>query len=187
MSGGSSPVRPRPSEQIAIGLIQDAEAYRAAAVRVHPKRAPHRDVNLLAPAWHLLCHASELALKAYLLSGGADPSAKQGGLMHSTLRHNLVGLYRLALERGFNPPSEEFGELMDFLGPYHGAHVFRYREQGRMPLHPPFAIAETLEPVIAGIAQTVRERWSAAHGGRRGDEELAGVGLARAQPADGTA
>lgn len=185
MSGNQNQATARPPQQVAIGLIQDAEVYRAAAARVCPKRPPRRETALLAPAWHLLCHSSELALKAYLLSGGADASARKGGLMHTAVRHDLVALYALAIVRGFEPPDEEFGELMDFLGPYHGAHVFRYREPGRMPLLPPFEIAEILAPVIAGIAQTVRARWLATQAAGKTDEELARVGLARARPADG--
>lgn len=183
MSEDPQPTRRRPPEQMAIGLIRDAEAYRAAATRICPAREPFstQDANLLAPAWHLLCHAAELALKAYLLSGGADPGSKKGGLMHSAIRHNLIGLYTRALEGGLQSPNEDFGDLIEFLDPYHAAHVFRYREEGRMPYVPPSTIADILEPVIAGIAQTVRGRWTAAHGRGHDDTVLADLVLARAR------
>ena len=184
MSAAPPQARARPPQQVAIGLIRDAEAYRLAAVRVVPKRPPlypASDPHLLAPAWHLLCHASELALKAYLLSGGADQSAKKGGLMHSAIRHNLNGLYQLAVEHGFEPPDEEFGDLIEFLDPYHAAHVFRYREEGRMPYVPPAVIADILEPVIVGISQTVRQRWMALRKCQE-DPDLRDAGLARACP-----
>ena len=151
----------RAPQLIAIGMVQDAEAYRVAALRTHPEGSPHRDNNLTAPAWHLLCHSAELALKAYLLSGGADPSARKGGVTHSSIRHNLSGLFDLAIERGFKPPDEEFGDLMEWLSPYHGAHAFRYRRTGLVRLPAPFFIANVLEPVIADIARTVRARWMA--------------------------
>ena len=164
MTAGSEAPPERPPEQIAIGMIQDAEAYRVAAVRTLPRGAPLQDNHLTAPAWHLLCHAAELALKAYLLSDGVDPSARKGGITHSSVRHNLSGLYEMATDRGFRPPDAEFGELMEWLSPYHGAHAFRYRRPGRHRLPAPFFIAEILRPVISGVAQIVRARWAEAHG-----------------------
>ncbi|MCJ2043500.1 hypothetical protein MKK58_02945 [Methylobacterium sp. J-078] len=153
-------------EQIAIGLVQDAEAYRLAALRVQPRDAPIGEVDLIAPAWHLLCHSAELALKAFLLSNGADPGSKPGGLKHPALRHNLLGLYEAAVAQGFAPPDAEFGELMEWLAPYHSAHDFRYRKPGLVSLAAPFFIAEVLEPVIARVEGTVRERWRTRRGSR---------------------
>ena len=175
----------RPPEQVAVGYIKEAEAYRLAALRVHPPGTQNADVNLLAPAWHLLCHSSELALKAFLLSHGADPGGKKGGLMHIDMRHKLMRLYEAALARGFKAPDDEFRELIEWLAPYHSNHVFRYREPGRIWLASPFLIGEILEPVISDIARIVQQRWMAAHGPGQADEELRKAGLVRAIPPEG--
>jgi hypothetical protein len=184
VSDGTSSPRLRPPGQIAVGMVQDAEAYRLAAVRVHPRSSPHQDGMLLAPAWHLLCHSVELTLKAYLLSAGADPSGGKGGLKHSSIRHNLVGLHERAQSHGFKPAGDGFEQVVAFLGPYHGDHVFRYRKPGSMPLFPPHAIADILKPVIAGASRTVRERWQATLGVGQADKDLAKVGLGRAYPSN---
>lgn len=182
MTDSSKPPVERPPEQIAIGMIQDAEAYRVAAVRTLPREAPAQDNHLTAPAWHLLCHAAELALKAYLLSNGADPSARKGGITHSSIRHNLFGLYEMAIDRGFEAPDDDFGQLMEWLSPYHGAHAFRYRRPGRARLPAPFFIAEVLESVISDTARIVRIRWTEAHGDRSAIDGLRKAGLTHARP-----
>ena len=167
---------------MAISYVRHAEAYRISALRVCPEETPSSDVALIIPAWHLLCHSSELALKAYLLSGGADPSGKKGGLKHTSLRHNLIGLYDLAVDRGFTAPDGEFGGLMAGLAPFHTDHVFRYLKTGCISLATPRHIGTVLEPIILNIAKTAGARWRATRGPGQDDEDLASVGLARAQP-----
>lgn len=154
----------RPPQQIAIGVISDAEAYREAALLVEPKEEPlFVKASLVAPAWHLLCHSTELAMKAFLLSHGADPGSRPGGLLHHSLRHNLAALYERAQEKGLTT-SSEFEEILASLSPFHEAHIFRYRRPGYISLPTPYVIADALEPVIANIKGVVRQRWMESQG-----------------------
>lgn len=156
--GGRSP------QQVAIGVISDAEAYRAAALLVEPEEEPlFVKASLAAPAWHLLCHSTELAMKAFLLSHGADPGSRPGGLLHNSLRHNLAALYERAQEKGLTT-SREFEEILAELSPFHEAHIFRYRRPGYISLPTPHVIADALEPVIANIKGVVRQRWMESQG-----------------------
>lgn len=93
----------------------------------------------MAPAPFLLCHAAELALKAFLLSHGADPSGKAGGLKSFDLGHNLVALYQRAVDQGFEAPDVRLANMVDWLGAAHQAHSFRCRSLGvrSLPLPTP--------------------------------------------------
>jgi hypothetical protein len=151
----------RPPEQIVIGIIQDAEAYRKAAVMVvTANEGSHQ--RYFAPTYFLLCHSAELALKAFLTSHRVPEKE----LKDFEVRHNLRALYEIAVSHGLKVPVEEdgyseFGDLMDWLSPFHKAHAFRYRQPGYIQLPSPALMAELLEPVIADIAGIVRTRWLA--------------------------
>jgi hypothetical protein len=151
----------RPPEQIAIGIIQDAEAYRKAAVMVDTANEGSHP-RFFAPTYFLLCHSAELALKAFLTTHRMPAR----DLQKVEIRHNLRALYEAALAYGLKVPVEkdgydEFGDLMDWLSPFHKAHAFRYRQPGYVQLPSPAFMADRLEPVIADIAGIVRTRWVA--------------------------
>lgn len=166
MIAGNAPIpaAPETPETLATRLVRDAESYRLAALRVHPKDDPDAKPRLLARAWFLLCHSAELSLKAYLLCHGVANDRKTGGLKNQALRHNLSGLYAEAVAIGFAPPNDEFSNQVELLAPYHEAHAFRYRKTGWVSLSEPRHIASVLKPVIADIALTVRRRWQATQG-----------------------
>lgn len=149
---------PRPPHEMAVGYIKEAEAYHRASLLVHSSDELLSDVDLIPPALFLLCHATELALKAFLLSHGADPGAKAGGLKNPSLGHNLVGLYELAIAKGFEPPDARLGDLVDWLGPAHRSHSFRYRDLGARRLPLPVVVAEVLSSAIISIKRTVGRR-----------------------------
>lgn len=152
----------RPKEQIAIGIAQDAEAYRQAAVKVEPGADLFEiDLQMAIPAWHLLSHAAELAFKAHLISHGVAGGSKEGELKHPALRHCLLPLLELAIKHNFRPPSDAFGNIIEQLDPYHRTHFFRYRQVGRFSLPVPQAISEVLKPGIASILAEVESRWRA--------------------------
>ena len=151
----ATPPLPRPSHEMAVGFISEAEAYHRAALLVHSSPEPTPDVELMAPALFLLCHATELALKAYLLSHGADPGPKAGGLKNQALGHNLVALYELALTQGFTPPDDRIAAMVEWLGPAHQVHSFRYRELGFRSLPIPVLFAEVLASTIRSVKRTV--------------------------------
>ncbi|WP_342148164.1 hypothetical protein [Methylorubrum sp. SB2] len=113
------------------------------------------------PAWHLLSHAAELALKAYLLSHGVADGSKAGELKHPALRHCLLPLLELTIKHNFRPPSDAFGDIIEQLDPYHRTHFFRCRQIGRFSLPMPHAISEVLRPGIASILAEVENRWRA--------------------------
>lgn len=110
----------RPREQIALGIAQDAEAYRLAAVKIEPGGdILEVDLQMAIPAWHLLSHAAELAFKAYLLSHGIADGFREGELKHPALRHCLLPLLEMAIRHNFRPPSDAFGDVIEQLDPYH--------------------------------------------------------------------
>lgn len=176
----ATPPLPRPPHEMAVGYIREAEAYHRGALLVHSSPEPFPDLELMAPALFLLCHATELALKAYLLSHGADPGPKAGGLKNPALGHNLVALYELAVAQGFTPPDDRLADMVEWLGPAHQAHSFRYRELGVRSLPLPVLFGEVLSAAIGSIKRTVGTR-AVAISREREDEVLRQAGIARAQ------
>ncbi|MDP4006905.1 hypothetical protein [Methylobacterium sp. NEAU K] len=176
----AKPPLPRPPHEMAVGYVKEAEAYHRAALLVHSSREMVSDVALMAPALFLLCHATELALKAYLLSHGADPGAKVGGLKNPAIGHNLVALYGLAVAQGFKATDDRLADMVEWLGPAHQAHSFRYRELGYRNLPLPVLFAEVLSSTIASIKRTVSMQ-AMAISREREDEVLRQLGVARAQ------
>jgi hypothetical protein len=179
----ATPPLPRPPHEMAVGYVKEAEAYHRAALLVHSSRELLSDTELMAPALFLLCHATELALKAYLLSHGADPGSKAGGLKNPAIGHNLVALYELAVAHGFKPPDARLADMVEWLGPAHQAHSFRYRELGYRNLPLPVLFAEVLSSTIISIKRTIGRR-AVAIGREREDEALRQFGLAQAQMPD---
>lgn len=171
---------PRPPHEMAVGYISEAEAYHRAALLVHSSTEPLDAIDLMAPALFLLCHATELALKAYLLSHGADPGAKAGGLKNPAVGHNLIALYEMAVDQGFEPADDRLASMVEWLGPAHQAHSFRYRGLGAYHLPLPALFTEVLASTILSIKGTVSRR-AVAISREREDEVLRQAGLTRAQ------
>lgn len=158
MGDDAQPRPDRPPHEMAVGYIRDAEAYRRAALLVHPREEPGSDPDMLSPALFLLSHAVELALKAYLLSQGVPDGWGEGELKHPAVRHDLVRLHDLALAHGFVANGPHFDGVVEWLGPFHRGHAFRYRQTGAAELPVPSRVAALLAPVIAGIGRSVAAR-----------------------------
>ncbi|WP_243970294.1 hypothetical protein [Methylobacterium sp. J-026] len=164
---------------MAVGYIRDAEAYRRAALLVHPREEPGSDPDMLPPALFLLSHAVELALKAYLLSQGVPDGWNEGELKHPAVRHDLVRLHDLAVAHGFVANGPHFDGIVDWLGPFHRGHAFRYRQTGWATLPAPSRVADLLAPVIADIGRSVAGRAIAlGQDQRRQATDTAGITLA---------
>lgn len=166
---------------MAVGYIRDAEAYRRAALLVHPREEPGSDPDMLPPALFLLSHAVELALKAFLLSKGVSDGRNEGELKHPAVRHDLVRLYDLALAHGFVASGPHFDGVVDWLGPFHSGHAFRYRQTGAVELPTPSRVSALLAPVIAGIGRSVASA-AIALGQERSQQALAATGITLAAP-----
>jgi hypothetical protein len=142
----------RPAHASAINLIQDAKSYLKAAVVVN--QADKRSF-FSPPSYFLVCHAIELALKAFLAAHGTSERT-----LRRKLGHNLLGLYEAALKYDFKPADDDFSELVDWLHPYHQEHVFRYRpsDDELILLPAPTYVAELLEPIFGHIECVVRTK-----------------------------
>jgi hypothetical protein len=181
MGDDAQPRPDRPPHEMAVGYIRDAEAYRRAALLVHPREEPGSDPDMLPPALFLLSHAVELALKAFLLSQGVPDGWGEGELKHPAVRHDLVRLHDLALAHSFVASGPHFDEVVDWLGPFHRGHAFRYRQTGAVELPTPARVAALLAPVIAGIGRSVASR-AIALGRERREQALAATSIALAKP-----
>jgi hypothetical protein len=152
----------RPKERIAIGIAQDAEAYRLAAAKVDPGQCLFGiNIQMMISTLQLLSHTDELAFKAYAVSHGVGYGSKIGEKKHPGLRHCLLPLLETAIKHNFWPPNDAFGDLIEQLDPYHRTHFFRYRQIARFALPVPHTISEVLKPGIWSILAEVEARWRA--------------------------
>lgn len=181
MEDDAQPRPERPPHEMAVGYIRDAEAYRQAALLVHPREEPGSNPDLLSPALFLLSHAVELALKAYLLSQGVPDGWGEGELKHPAVRHDLVRLHNLALAHSFVASGPHFDVVVDWLGPFHRGHAFRYRQTGGVRVPTPSRIAALLAPVIAGIGRSVASK-AIALGQAQRQQALDTAGITLAAP-----
>jgi hypothetical protein len=88
------------------------------------------------PVYFLLCHAIELALKAYLAASGVP-----GKTLRDEIRHDLDRAFKDAQSRGLSPADNRFPELVSWLAPSHLDHSFRYRRASGFVRYPAAAEA----------------------------------------------
>ena len=105
------------------GMLRYAEEYRRAAELVHV------DDSLLMPAYTLLGHCYELALKAYLLARGMPEEQ----LSRRPFGHDLEALWRAASARRIDrlfPMAIIAPDVIATLNTHFKTHEFRYIKTG---------------------------------------------------------
>jgi hypothetical protein len=135
-------------EYVAIGHITDAKAYLRAARLID--RAAHGDYSLSSPIYFLLCHATEIVLKAYILAAGGT----EAELRPQKIRHQLDELRNRAIALGYSP-LEKTSAVIDMLAPHHANHSFRYREPGYKTYPSTGEIIQSLETMLVQIEPIV--------------------------------
>src|SRR5262249_39379708 len=134
-----------------IRLIDDALTYVEATRRLDqlltvPKFA--------FPVYFLLCHAMELALKAYLAASGV--SAKT---LRNEIRHDLEQGLRDAKSHGL-AADDRFQGLVSWLRLYHLDHSFRYRKASGFVRYASAAeAADIIESTARAIEPYVRGKF----------------------------
>jgi len=147
----------KPPQLLAIGFIQDARAFISDAETLLEANIQGTGASpFSAPTYYLLCHAMELALKGYLASSGVSKSKLQ-----YKIGHDLEKALSLAQERGFVPADDRFVELVEWLGPSHLDHSFRYRKTGLLRLPALTVAVEAIKATIEGLEPHVRSQFVA--------------------------
>jgi hypothetical protein len=124
---------------LAHNYLDDAEAYLSAAKQLDG-HASH-----FSPKYFLLCHAIELALKAYILGqGGTEKEAKK-------IRHDLTAAWSRAVALGF-PSSTELETIVRLVAPPHRDYSFRYSNQSWTHMLPS---ANMFDVTVSGLIQQV--------------------------------
>lgn len=128
---------------VAHSYLGDAENYLAAAKQLNP------DVGQFSsPKYFLLCHAIELALKAYILaSGGTERELKK-----REIRHALENLWIRATELGLRSTNDKLSKIIEQVGPAHEDHSFRYNPDTWTHLLPP---ADPFEAAVSDLISDV--------------------------------
>jgi len=124
---------------LAYSYLSDAEAYLAAARRLD------EGGSQFSPKYFLLCHAIELALKAYILAkGGTEGDIKK-------IRHDLVAALSRAIDCGFQPANAKLREVIQRVASPHADYSFRYG--GRWTHILPRA--EVFDAAVSGLIKDV--------------------------------
>jgi hypothetical protein len=143
----------KPPQLLAIGFIQDAEAYVDSARTLdNLTGAPAR---FFPPIYFLLCQAIELTLKAHLAASGVPNST-----LRNDIGHDLELAFQSPRDLGFNPDDARLLELVHWLSPFHVDHSFRYRKsRGRVQLPAASESAEIIGNTIAQVEPYVRRQF----------------------------
>jgi hypothetical protein len=142
-----------PPQLLAVRQIDDALTYVECGRRLDqlievPKK-------FAFPAYYLLCHAIELALKAYLAASGIP-----GSTLRNEIGHDLGRALKDAQTLGLSPVDDSFPELVSWLAPYHLDHSFRYRKAwGFVRLPPAAKAADIIDNTARGIEPYVRSKF----------------------------
>ena len=145
---------PMPPERLAIRLCGDARSYvEAAKVLDERCRSEHLIHRIFLPTYFLLCHAIELTLKAFLASKGVKEN-----VLRDKIRHDIKLAHQRAEKLSFVPADDRFPELIDWLGPYHTDHLFRYPKTGLVSLPIPAEAIAIVDKTLAVVEPQVRER-----------------------------
>jgi hypothetical protein len=114
------------------------------------------------PIYHLLCHAIELTLKAYLAASGVPITT-----LANHIRHDLELAFGCAQKHGFTPPDAGFWEVVQWLAPYHRDHSFRYGKAHGYLTHPePSPVADIITSTIKAVEPYVHRQYEKINQGR---------------------
>jgi hypothetical protein len=144
----------KPPQLLAIGLIQDAQAYVESARQLD--KSIGGSARFSQPIYFLLCQAMELALKAHLAASGVPNRT-----LRKRIGHNIGLALRYGRRHfGFNATDARFPALVHWLAPYHLDHSFRYRKGSGFRQYPLASeAAEIINNTIAPIDRYVREQF----------------------------
>ena len=99
---------------LAHSYLSDAEAYLSAANLLDEHRGQ------FSPKLFLLCHAIELALKAFILAkGGTEKETRK-------IKHDLTAAWSRAVALGFQPNNADLSGIVEHLAKPHKDYSFRY-------------------------------------------------------------
>lgn len=99
---------------LAHNYLGDAEGYLSAA------RQLDEHAGQFSPKYFLLCHAIELALKAFILAmGGTEKETRK-------IKHDLTAAWSRAVALGLQPKNAEFSGIVERLAKPHKDYSFRY-------------------------------------------------------------
>jgi hypothetical protein len=152
----------KPPQLVAPRILRDAEDYVESARQL---ATLHDGIvhKWVGPIYHLLCHAIELTLKAYLAASGVRITT-----LANRIGHDLELAFRRAQKRGFAPSDTRFWEIVQWLAPYHLDHSFRYcKSHGSVSLPEPSQVADIIANTIQGAVKPyVRRQYDEINRGR---------------------
>lgn len=126
--------------------LHRAGMFRDAALKLHA--VVNGEQNL--PAYALLLHSCELALKAFCVQ-----SVENGHASARAPNHSLSGWYKIALGYGLTP-DETVAQGIDVLDGLHASHYTRYPSDRMAQVPDISSIAnEVVDRLIAAVSPTV--------------------------------
>lgn len=137
---------PQPPEWYAGDLLQRAKEYLRACQQL---KAGETNKDLLYPAYHLVAHATELSLKAYLAASGVTSKH-----LREKLGHKLGKLYRAAQGRGL-PPIEQLDLVVDQLEDLNEEQSLRYPAYFIQVAPRPEDYADVVEKLLSRIGPDI--------------------------------
>jgi hypothetical protein len=130
---------------LAHNYLGDAEAYLAAARRLD------EHAGQFSPKYFLLCHAIELALKAYILArGGTEKETKK-------IRHDLIAAWFRAVDLGIQPTNAELHGIVLRVAPPHADYSFRYGKRWTHILPRAEVFDAAVSDLIKDVSSTVMD------------------------------
>ena len=106
------------------------------------------------PKYALLCHAAELALKAFVRAKEAQGTAVRTHNLHN---HNLLGWYQLSVQCGLTH-SVEMEENIGALSELHHKALMRYPKRHSRPI-PDLSFTDgTVEELISFVSPFINSR-----------------------------
>jgi hypothetical protein len=105
------------------------------------------------PAYALLLHACELALKAY-----CDQSVANGKPSDRAPNHDLQGWYRIAVQYGL-PADPHVADVIDVLADLHAGHYTRYPDNRKTTI-PGLSnvVDDVVDRLIAAVSPSIYPR-----------------------------
>ena len=152
----------KPPQLVAQRMLRDAEDYVGGARQLVASQKGAIILKWKGPIYHLLCHAIELTLKAYLAASGVPITT-----LANHIRHDLELAFGCAQKHGFTPPDAGFGEVVQWLAPYHRDHSFRYGKAHGYVTHPePSPVPDIIANTIKAIEPYVHRQYEKINQGR---------------------
>jgi hypothetical protein len=152
----------KPPQLVAQRMLREAEDYVEGARQLAASQKAAIILKWKGPIYHLLCHAIELTLKAYLAASGVPITT-----LANHIRHDLELAFGCAQKHGFTPPDAGFGEVVQWLAPYHRDHSFRYGKAHGYVTHPePSPVADIIANTIKAIEPYVHRQYEKINQGR---------------------